>query len=58
MFIEIRWIVAHENLDVINMAIRKTNWLKLVAGNKPAAALCFVNEQQSNSREQDECSNC
>ena len=50
--------VARENLDVINMAIRKQTALKLAAGNKPTAALCFVNEQQSNSREQEECSNC
>ena len=45
--------VAHENLDVINMTIRK----QTAAGNKPTAALCFVNEQQSNSREQEDCSN-
>ena len=51
--------MAHENLDVINMAIRKqTAFIKLAAGKKPTAALCFVNEQQSNSREQEECSNC
>ena len=50
--------VARENLDVINMAIRKQTALKLAAGNKSTAALCFVVEQQSNSREQEECSNC
>ena len=36
--------VAHENLDAINMAIRKETALKLAAGNKPTAALCFVDE--------------
>ena len=50
--------MARENLDVMNMAIRKQTALKLAAGNKSTAALCFVNEQQSNSREQEECSNC
>ena len=50
--------MARDNLDVINMEIRKQTALKLAAGNKPTAALCFVNEQQSNSREQEECSNC
>ena len=50
--------MARENLDVINMAIRKQTALKLAACNEPTAALCFVNEQQSNSREQEECSNC
>ena len=50
--------MARENPDVINMAIRKQTALKLAAGNKPTGALCFVNEQQSNSREQEECSNC
>ena len=50
--------MAHENLDVINMAIRKQTALKLAAGNKPTASLCFKNEQHSNSREQEECSNC
>ena len=48
--------MAHENLDVINMAIRKQT--ELAASNKPTAVLCFVNEQQSNSRQQEECSNC
>ena len=43
-------LMAHENLDVINMAIRK--YKLLAAGNKTTAALCFVNEQQPNSREQ------
>ena len=28
---------------------------KLAAGIKPTAALCFVNGQQSNSREQEGC---
>ena len=41
--------MARENLDVINMAIRKQTALKLTAGNKPTAELCFVNGQQSNS---------
>ena len=50
--------MARENLDVINMAIQKQTALKLAAGNKSTAALCFVNEQQSNSREQEESSNC
>ena len=50
--------MARENLDVINIAIRKQTVLKLAAGNKPATALCFMNEQQSNLREQEECSNC
>ena len=50
--------MARENLDVINMAIPKQTALKLAAGNKLTAALCFVKEQQSNSREQEECSNC
>ena len=50
--------MVHENLDVINMAIRKQTALKLAAGKKLTAAPCFVNEQQSNSREQEECSNC
>ena len=42
--------VAHENLDVVNMAIRKqtASSLRLVY-----AAPCFVNEQKSNSREQE-----
>ena len=37
--------MAHENLDVINMAIRKQTASKLAAGNKPTASVCFVNEQ-------------
>ena len=37
---------------------RDTSPLKLVAGIKPAATLCFVNEHQSHSREQEGCSNC
>ena len=50
---------AHENLDAINMAIRKQT-----ASSSPAAAglifaaPCFVNEQQANSREQEDCSSC
>ena len=45
--------VVRENLDVINMTIRKQT-----AGIEPTAALCSVNEQQSNKREQEDCSNC
>ena len=41
--------LAYENLDAINMV---TNCLKLAAGNKPTAALLFLNEQKSNSRGQ------
>ena len=51
--------MAHENLDVINMTIRKKNCLKLAVGNNPTAALCqFVKEPQPNSRKQEGCSNC
>ena len=44
---------AHENLDAINMAIRKQT---ASSSRLPVfAAPCFVNEQQSNSREQEDC---
>ena len=49
---------AHENLDVINMATSKTNCFKLAAAGLGFVAPCFVNEQQSNSREQEDCSSC
>ena len=46
-------VAAHEDLDAINMAIRKqTACFKLAAGS---AAPCFVNEQ-SNSQEQEDFS--
>ena len=48
---------AHENLDVINMAIRKqtasSSWL---LGWYLLRRV--LNEQQSNSREQEDCSSC
>ena len=46
---------AHENLDAINMAIRKQT---ASSARLVSAPPCFGNEQQSNSREQEDCSSC